>query len=168
LLSDIRAANDRSAGLGNTLKAVVFGLGMGVISALIMVPLVFFPQLHPGFFSLNLGIKVVLAIFLWHLIYGLHLGAIYNPLPQPDAACERATVWNIHERDGLDVVTGGETVASLSGRHGEPFARRYAARVFRVALRARWAPPRADGPAAPRRGPGRPPAFSGAVAVRPP
>jgi hypothetical protein len=105
----------RDTALGNTLKAVVFGLGMAVISALIIVPLVFFPQLHPGFFSLNLGIKVVLAIFLWHLIYGLHLGAIYNPLPQPDAARERAMVSNIHERDGLDVlVTGGETVASLS------------------------------------------------------
>jgi hypothetical protein len=43
--------------------------------------LVYFPQFHPGFFSLNLGWKVILAIFLWHWVYGLHLGLIYNPLP---------------------------------------------------------------------------------------
>lgn len=79
----------RDTAVGNTAKAVVFGLGLAVVSATIMVPLVFFPQLDPGFFSHNLGFEMVLGIFLWHLIYALHLGAIYNPLPQHEAARER-------------------------------------------------------------------------------
>ena len=30
----------------------------------------------------NLGWKTVLGIYVWHAVYGLHLGAIYNPLPE--------------------------------------------------------------------------------------
>jgi hypothetical protein len=84
---------------GNLAKAMLFALGLAVISALIMVPLVFYPAYHPGFFSLNLGIKTVAGIFLWHIVFGIHLGAIYNPLPQPQAARERARVWEMPDPD---------------------------------------------------------------------
>jgi hypothetical protein len=40
-----------------------------------------FPAFNPGFFSWNLGWKTVFGIYLWHLIYGLNLGAFYSPLP---------------------------------------------------------------------------------------
>jgi hypothetical protein len=74
----------RNTALGNLAKAIAFGLLLGFLSALIMVPLVFFPQYHPGFFSHRLGFKGVLAIFVWHAIYGVHLGAIYTPLPDDE------------------------------------------------------------------------------------
>lgn len=71
----------RNTERGNLAKGLFFGTVLAIISCGFMVPLVYFPQFHPGFFSLNLGWKVILAIFLWHWVYGLHLGLIYNPLP---------------------------------------------------------------------------------------
>ncbi len=74
----------RNSLLGNLAKAFAFGMLLAVISATIMVPLVFYPQYHPGFFSHNLGFKMVLAIFVWHAIYGVILGLIYTPLPDDE------------------------------------------------------------------------------------
>jgi hypothetical protein len=34
---------------------------------------------HAGFFSANLGWKLVLAVFIWHWVYGMNVGLIYNP-----------------------------------------------------------------------------------------
>jgi len=44
-----------------------------------MIPRVYFPGAHVGFFSHNLGWKLILAVYLWHCVYGLNLGMIYNP-----------------------------------------------------------------------------------------
>lgn len=65
---------------GNIGKAIAFSMGLALLSALWWVPALF-PEFNPGFFSTNLGAKVVIGIFVWHLIYGINLGAIYNPLP---------------------------------------------------------------------------------------
>jgi hypothetical protein len=83
--------------LGNLGKAIAFGLLLGFLSALIMVPLVFYPDYHPGFFSHNLGFKGVLSIFVWHAIYGVHLGAIYTPLPEDEVIESRG------ELEGMSV-----------------------------------------------------------------
>lgn len=64
--------------LGNLAKALVFGLVLATISALWWVPTLF-PAIDPGFFSNNLGWKVVFGIYLWHIIWAVNLGAIYNP-----------------------------------------------------------------------------------------
>ena len=37
------------------------------------------PALDAGFFSHHLGWKVAFGIYLWHLIWAVNLGAIYNP-----------------------------------------------------------------------------------------
>ncbi|MFI1164492.1 hypothetical protein ACH4UM_12905 [Streptomyces sp. NPDC020801] len=74
----------RNTALGNLAKALAFSVLLAILSALVMVPLVFYPQFHPGFFSHRLGFNGVLAIFVWHVIYGLHLGAIYTPLPDDE------------------------------------------------------------------------------------
>jgi hypothetical protein len=74
----------RNTIVGNFGKALLFGTLLALVSATIMIPLVFYPQAHPGFFSHNLGFKFVLSIFVWHWVYGLHLGAIYNPLPDEE------------------------------------------------------------------------------------
>lgn len=74
----------RNTALGNLAKGVLFGFALAILSAIFMVPLVFYPQFDPGFFSHNLGFKMVFAIFVWHLIYGITLGTIYNPLPDDE------------------------------------------------------------------------------------
>ncbi|MFF1819788.1 hypothetical protein ACFVWG_20980 [Kribbella sp. NPDC058245] len=69
----------RSTSVGNLLKGVLFGLLLATISAAFMAPRVYYPDLHIGFFSHRLGWQTVFAIYLWHVVYGLHLGLIYNP-----------------------------------------------------------------------------------------
>ena len=64
----------------NIVKALVFAFVLATISAVWWVPQLF-PAFNPGFFSWNLGWKTVFGIYLWHLIYGLNLGAFYSPLP---------------------------------------------------------------------------------------
>jgi hypothetical protein len=63
---------------GNLIKALIFGLFLGTLSAMWWVPQLF-PALHAGFFSNNLGWKIVFGIYLWHVIWAVNLGAIYNP-----------------------------------------------------------------------------------------
>jgi len=65
---------------GNMAKALVWGLVLATISALWWTPALF-PEFHAGFFSSNLGWKTVVGIYLWHVVWALHLGMIYNPLP---------------------------------------------------------------------------------------
>lgn len=69
---------------GNMIKALAFGTSLGVMSAGVMTPYVFFPELDPGFFSHNLGFIAILSILVWHWVYGLFLGFIYNPLPDQE------------------------------------------------------------------------------------
>ena len=70
----------RNTTLGNIGKGLVWGEFLAIVSALIWVPRLF-PQFNPGFFSVGLGWKTVVGIFIWHAVYGVHLGSIYNPLP---------------------------------------------------------------------------------------
>ena len=69
----------RSSALGNIAKGLAFGTVLALISVLFMIPRVYFPDANPGFFSWNFGWKLVLAVFVWHWVYGLHLGLIFNP-----------------------------------------------------------------------------------------
>ena len=66
---------------GNIGKAVVYGLVLATISAMWWVPQLF-PAINAGFFSNHLGAKVVIGIYLWHLVYGFNLGALYSPLKE--------------------------------------------------------------------------------------
>lgn len=65
---------------GNLGKALIWGGFLAVLSALWWVP-ANFPAFNPGFLSLNLGWRTTVGIFIWHAVYGIHLGAFYNPLP---------------------------------------------------------------------------------------
>lgn len=78
----------QSTTLGNALKGLFFGTLLATISCAFMIPRVYFPAGNVGFFSHHLGWKLLLAVYVWHWVYGLHLGLIYNP-PQADS---RATV----------------------------------------------------------------------------
>jgi hypothetical protein len=79
----------RATAAVNLAKAMAMGTLLALISVLFMIPRVYFPQLHPGFFSHNLGWKLVLAVFLWHWVWGLNLGLVFNPAP-PAGSMEEA------------------------------------------------------------------------------
>jgi hypothetical protein len=64
---------------GNMIKALLFGTLLATVSVVFMIPRVYFPHAHAGFFSHNLGWKLILAVYVWHWVYGLHLGLIYSP-----------------------------------------------------------------------------------------
>src|SRR5262249_593302 len=66
---------------GNLAQGPLFGPLLACISVSFMTPYVFAPArgLHPGFLSLDFGWKYIVGVFLWHWVYGLHLGLIYSP-----------------------------------------------------------------------------------------
>jgi hypothetical protein len=75
---------------GNLAKALLFSIALATLSAGWWVPQLFNQVFGTdlGWFSQKLGTllgvsswKAVFGIYLWHLIYGLNLGLIYNPLP---------------------------------------------------------------------------------------
>jgi hypothetical protein len=75
---------------GNLLKALIFAGILATLSAIWWVPQLFNQvfQTDLGWFSQNLGTllgtdawKPIVGIYLWHVIYGVNLGLIYNPLP---------------------------------------------------------------------------------------
>jgi hypothetical protein len=68
----------RSSARGNLLKGLTMGTILAVVVCVWMAPRVYDIP-HAGFFSFGLGWKFVLAIFLWHWVWGLHIGVIYNP-----------------------------------------------------------------------------------------
>jgi hypothetical protein len=69
----------RSTTFGNALKGLLFGTVLATISCAFMIPRVYLPDAHVGFFSHHLGWKLLLAVYVWHWVYGLNLGMIYNP-----------------------------------------------------------------------------------------
>jgi hypothetical protein len=76
----------RSTTVGNVAKGLLFGTALATISCAFMIPRVYFPTAHAGFFSHNFGWKLILAVYVWHWVYGLNLGTIFNPLPERDEA----------------------------------------------------------------------------------
>ena len=70
-----------STAAGNAVKGLVFGTVLAVIALLIMTPLVYAParDSQAGFFSSNFGWSYIVSVFIFHWVYGLHLGLIYNP-----------------------------------------------------------------------------------------
>lgn len=66
----------------NMAKAVIFSLILATISAGFLTPRVYEAGAGAGLFSFGLGWKVPVAIYVWHLIYGVNLGLLYNPLPK--------------------------------------------------------------------------------------
>ena len=77
--------------LGNIAKALIWGLILATLSAVWWINL--FPNLagldkSAGLFMTNLGPdwwKWLLAVYLWHLVYGFNLGAFYQPKEMPAA-----------------------------------------------------------------------------------
>lgn len=71
----------RNTAFGNMVKALIFATCLAAFALLVMVPSVFLPQAHLGFFSHRAGFTFILSTFVVHWAYGVLLGSIYNPLP---------------------------------------------------------------------------------------
>ena len=69
------------SGWSNMAKALTWGGILALVSAVWWTPSLF-PAFNPGFLSLNLGWKTTVGIFIWHAVYGIHLGAFFNPMPE--------------------------------------------------------------------------------------
>src|SRR2546430_14707118 len=78
-------------------KALVFGLVLATISAAWWTPKLL-PEFQAGFFSSNLGWKTVLGIYLWHIVWSVHLAVIYNPLPAERSSAEAAAAPSVDVR----------------------------------------------------------------------
>ena len=68
-----------STPLANVLKGLFFGTVLATISCAFMTPRVYMANVDVGFFSHNLGWATILAVYVWHWIFGLQLGVVYNP-----------------------------------------------------------------------------------------
>ncbi len=74
--------------VGNFVKAIIWGLILGTLSAVWWINL--FPNLagpgkSAGIFMTNLPVGWLVAVYLWHIVYGFHLGAFYQPRDIPVA-----------------------------------------------------------------------------------
>ena len=78
----------RSTAAGNLAKGLLFGTVLAIIALLIMTPLVYAPARgsEAGFFSSNFGWQYIVSVFIFHWVYGLHLGLVYSPYDDVDPA----------------------------------------------------------------------------------
>jgi hypothetical protein len=77
--------------VGNFAKAIIWGLILATLSAVWWINL--FPNLagpgkSAGIFMTNLPFSWLVAVYLWHIVYGFNLGAFYQPkdIPATEAA----------------------------------------------------------------------------------
>ncbi|HEX4982141.1 MAG TPA: hypothetical protein VFV63_10605, partial [Ilumatobacteraceae bacterium] len=66
---------------GNIIKGLLYGVIMTIISAGLLVPYAYVPNSGYGLFLFDGpdGWKLPFAILIWHLIYGVFLGLLYQP-----------------------------------------------------------------------------------------
>ena len=71
----------------NVLTGVVFAVIMSIISAGLLVPYAYVPNQGYGLFLFDGpdGWKLPFGILVWHLIYGVFLGLLWNPTDRVDA-----------------------------------------------------------------------------------
>lgn len=77
-----------SSEAGNVLKGLAFGTVLAVIALTILTPLVYAPArgAEAGVFSTNFGWEYVLGVFVFHWVYGAHLGLVFSPLDEEQDA----------------------------------------------------------------------------------
>jgi hypothetical protein len=75
-----------SSARGNMLKALAFSTILALLALFVTAPYVFGPTftgVYDPLISFKKGWNNVFSVFLWHWIYGAHLGLIYNPVDEP-------------------------------------------------------------------------------------
>jgi hypothetical protein len=79
---------------GNIRMGLLYGVVMTIISAGLLVPYAYVPDQGYGLFVFYGpdGWKLPAGILLWHLIYGLFLGLLYQPKDEVEAATPERVV----------------------------------------------------------------------------
>lgn len=77
----------------NVLNGVVYAVIMSIISAGLLVPYAYVPNQGYGLFLFDGpdGWKLPFGILVWHLIYGVFLGLLWNPSETSDVAVGTTT-----------------------------------------------------------------------------
>jgi hypothetical protein len=72
----------RATFLGNVVKALIFGTVLGLLALFVTAPYIFGPLrgVHDPWVAFHAGWEYVASVLLFHWIYGVHLGLIYNPI----------------------------------------------------------------------------------------
>ncbi|MEV6007838.1 DUF6789 family protein [Streptomyces sp. NPDC051976] len=73
--------------LGNIVKALTFATVLALLSIFVTAPFVFGPArgVHDALGGLHAGPNYIVSVLIFHWMYGLHLGVIYNPFDAPRA-----------------------------------------------------------------------------------
>lgn len=68
-------------GRNNIAKGLIYGVIMTIVSVGLLVPYAYVPEQGYGFFLMDGpdGWKLPFGVLIWHLIYGLFLGLLWNP-----------------------------------------------------------------------------------------
>lgn len=66
--------------LANMAKGFVYGAVLATISIGFLTPYVYAPHEGAGLFTTGFGWKLMLAIYLFHVAFGVNLGLMYNPI----------------------------------------------------------------------------------------
>jgi hypothetical protein len=82
---------------GNIAKGLLYAVIMTIISAGLLVPYAYVPEQGYGLFLFDGpdGWKLPFAILIWHLIYGLFLGILYQPERVESYQTDRETVVSV-------------------------------------------------------------------------
>jgi hypothetical protein len=88
----------------NMAKALIFGLALGTLALGFITPYVYAPHTGAGPFSTGYGWKTVVAVYLWHIVFGANLGLMYNPMSLQVSAD------GLLEEIGTGVTGGGHTM----------------------------------------------------------
>lgn len=66
--------------LANMAKGFVYGAVLATISIGFLTPYVYAPHEGAGLFTTGFGWKLMLAIYLFHVAFGVNIGLMYNPI----------------------------------------------------------------------------------------
>ncbi|MGW6901563.1 hypothetical protein ACWGF2_34030 [Streptomyces sp. NPDC054919] len=67
--------------LGNITKSLILGTVLALLAIFVTAPFVFGPArgVHDPLAGVHAGWNYILSVFIFHWLYGLHIGLIYNP-----------------------------------------------------------------------------------------
>ncbi|MFJ9031021.1 hypothetical protein ACIRQP_21315 [Streptomyces sp. NPDC102274] len=70
--------------LGNIGKSLILGTVLALLAIFVTAPFVFGPAsgVHDSLAGVHAGWNSMLSVFIFHWLYGLHIGLIYNPYDQ--------------------------------------------------------------------------------------
>lgn len=68
--------------VGNIVKSLIFGTVLALLAIFVTAPFVFGPArgVHDALAGLHAGPNYIISVLIFHWLYGLHVGIVYNPV----------------------------------------------------------------------------------------